>query len=134
MGPATGVGRRKLAKVGHWGSALVASDSVRQRGLPTRAQESAPHRPSAKAVREAENEACVGGLRSAWKAVHANSQAAAVGRQLRVVLEEVLEKYPVLMEAVDGGDFDEEAPDQREAMEYARQRIAEALQCQHPVP
>ena len=101
-------------------------------GLPSRAQESAPRRASAKVEREWANQQCVDGLRSPWRAVQANPRMAALGRALREALEEVLKEHPALEESVDGGAFGEEAPAQVAAMAAVRVAIAWVLGCAHP--
>ena len=111
---------------------MVGTDSVVAEGLPSRAQESAPRRASAKTEREWENQRCIGGLRSPWRAVQGNPQTAAVGRLLRAALEKALKEHPALEKTVDGGVLDEEAPEQVAAMAAARAAIAEALGCAHP--
>ena len=130
--PSAPVGKRKLAKVGLWGSSLVAADEVVVDGLPGMAQESAPRRRSLKEVREQENDACIGGLRSPWKSVEGNPQMKAVGRALRATLEKALERYPVLEEAADGGEFNDASDEQLEAMEFVRQELALTLGTAHP--
>ena len=103
--------------------------------MPTLHQETAPGRVSAKATRERENEACVGGLRAPWRAKSALHMSDAVGVKVREALAKALKEHPELLTAADGAEaFDPDAEAQRAGVERARQLVAEALGVAHPQP
>ena len=107
--------KMKMVKVGWFGNTLVPAEEARVEGIPSQGQETRPARTTAKAARERANEACVGGLRSPWRATAALHMSAGVGAKVKEALRQALAEHPDLMTAVDGNKlFDPEAPEQRE--------------------
>jgi hypothetical protein len=127
--------RSRLIKVGRAGNAMVREEQLDSRGLPSIAQETQPKRETAKAKRERENLACIGGLRAPWRAVEKLQLSQQVGILVRKALEQAIDSRPELLEAA-GGDpnFDAESVRQKDAVEEARARVAAALGVVHPQP
>ena len=122
-------------KVGRFGNALVAAEDAQIQGLPSQAQETKPARTTVKGEREAANEACIGGLRSPWKAAAALHGAVGPAAKVKAALRQALEEHPALAKAADGcKEFDPEAKEQKEGVERARVLVAAALGVTHPQP
>ena len=125
----------KKVKVGRFGNAMVPAAEARVYGLPTTEQETKRARRTMKGDREAANAACVGGLRSPWRAAKAQHSAAGVAGKVRAALERAVAEHPELLKAADGDkSFDPEAEAQVAGVERARALVAEALGVEHPQP
>ena len=125
----------KKVKVGRFGNAMVPAEEARVYGLPTTEQETKRARRTVKGDREAANAACVGGLRSPWRAAKAQHFSAGVAAKVRAALERAVAEHPELLKAADGDkSFDPEAEAQVAGVERARALVAEALGVEHPQP
>ena len=114
---------------------MVPAEEARVNSIPTQMQESQPAKLSAKANREAANEACVGGLRSAWRSTAALHQSTTVGARVKEALRKALVEHPALMLAADGNKlFNPDHELQQAGVERARQLVAEVLGVAHPQP
>jgi len=89
-----------LVRVGSWDNVLVRSDLVTYPAEKRAAAAPCTDTPSRAERRGRENDECIGGLRSPWKAVRRIPGLSRVGGLLREVLEEELNKDPKLMEVV----------------------------------
>ena len=125
----------KRVKVGRFGNAMVPANDALVQGLPSRLQETCPSRTTKKAARESANAACIGGLRSPWRAAESLHLSGAVGAKVRAALKQALGEHPALLPAADGDKaFEPDAEEQRAGVERARVLVAEALGVTHPQP
>jgi hypothetical protein len=86
----------EYVRVGRFGNCLCKADLVHETRVPRNAVEL-----SKREHREAENKACIGGMRSPHRAVARSRELRALGRNIRGVLCEVLGEFPKFERLVD---------------------------------
>jgi hypothetical protein len=92
-----------LVRVGFWGSTLVRADVVTSQskvGEFSRPWLKKKTAPEGKELREQENRACVGGMRSPWKGVAAGARHREVGERIKSVILKFIESRPLIVDDI----------------------------------